>query len=266
MVKKREEHWWSSTLWLYSEDKDTRKPHEERENKELVKAEVSEKMPTTISGFLNHPLFVLKRHLKVNEGIYPKEKKDSVGLFKEELVFPRKLVHVLFTAENWKRKGRQIPHITVPYKTTISKGKKETVKQWFGDWQTVDWSRPKLLEDNVIPTNDFGNIEIFHELMIPEGCVHLRGPIAKKVAKKLDTEFVQACVDFEHSRGRSFPLFDGIIIHEENEEALRLGIEAKLEEMAEEDAKKKQKEVFQRWKKIITGLLLRQRLQNDYGS
>ena len=262
---KRSELFWGECLWLFSPDKEKEQNKaEEKENKHLVSLEANEKIPTSLSGFKNHPLFVLERHLNVNQAIYPKEKEDAVGVFKDELVFPRKLVQTLFSAENWKRKGRMIPSMCAPYKTVHSEGKKKSVKQLFGEWQTVDWERPSLLEDGSIPTNDFGNIEIFHDLMIPLNCVHVPGDEARKAAQTMGIEFAKACVDFEHSRGRSFPLFNGVIVLEEHLPDLLATIKSKLESDREIERARKQTEILQRWKRIITSALLRERLKKDY--
>jgi xeroderma pigmentosum group C-complementing protein len=262
---KRSEVFWQQCLWLFSSDKDIGKSTaEDEENKDLIALEANEKLPTSLSGFKNHPLFALERHLNANQAIYPKEKLHSVGVFKDELVFPRKLVHTLYSAENWKRKGRMIPQLASPYKAVVSKGKKESVKQLYGEWQTVDWERPSLLDDGSIPTNEYGNIEIFHDLMIPLKCAHILGDDACKAAQSLGIEFAKACVDFEHGRGRSFPLFNGIVVHEEDLDSVLTAVKSNLEIGREKERVRKQTEIFQRWKKIIMGALLRERLRKDY--
>jgi xeroderma pigmentosum group C-complementing protein len=79
------EEWWNMTLWFYSSSIRTEK--DKKENDSLQKAVMNEKMPTTISGFVNHPLYVLERHCKKNEIIYPKE--NIVGFCKGEAVYPK---------------------------------------------------------------------------------------------------------------------------------------------------------------------------------
>ena len=51
-------------------------------------------MPTTVSGFKNHPLYVLKRHLLKFEAIYPPEA-PSLGWCRSEPVYARECVHTL---------------------------------------------------------------------------------------------------------------------------------------------------------------------------
>jgi xeroderma pigmentosum group C-complementing protein len=44
----------------------------------------------------------------------------------------------------------------------------------FGEWQT-EWYQPLSVVDGKIPKNSFGNVEIFHERMIPVGTIFLKG-------------------------------------------------------------------------------------------
>ncbi|KAJ3332530.1 hypothetical protein HDU91_003082, partial [Kappamyces sp. JEL0680] len=75
--KRRCNQWWKQTLWLYSSSfPPTRE--QAREDALLAEKQVNDKMPSTIAGFLNHPLFVLERHLKVNELIYPMDKNEAI--------------------------------------------------------------------------------------------------------------------------------------------------------------------------------------------
>jgi hypothetical protein len=62
-------------------------------------------MPTTISGFKDHPLYALERHLKRDEIIHPMK---DIGKFRGEPVFPRANVLPLKSAENWMRSGRKV--------------------------------------------------------------------------------------------------------------------------------------------------------------
>ncbi len=44
----------------------------------------------------------------------------------------------------------------------------------YGEWQTEPFSPVTIQEDGRIPTNSFGNIELFHPRMLPIGAVHLK--------------------------------------------------------------------------------------------
>ncbi|EPQ51119.1 Rad4-domain-containing protein [Gloeophyllum trabeum ATCC 11539] len=73
-----------------------------------------EGMPSSMAGFKGHEVFVLERHLKQTETIYPLE---EIGRFRGEPVYPRSNVVQLKTAENWMRNGRAVKAGEQPLKT-----------------------------------------------------------------------------------------------------------------------------------------------------
>jgi hypothetical protein len=87
-----------------------------------------------------------------------------------------------------------------PYKVTTSKGKLERVKEWYGEWQTSPWRRPIIEADGTIPRNSFGNIEVFHDLMIPIGCVLLNDNRLSMIAKKLGIDVAKVFCIITHER------------------------------------------------------------------
>ena len=86
---------WDNLIWMFSANECNEL--DEKENAEMLAKRANEAMPTTISGFQNHPLFALERHLGVNQAIYPLDKKEIIATFKEYAVYPRKNVHTLYT-------------------------------------------------------------------------------------------------------------------------------------------------------------------------
>ena len=70
-------------------------------------------MPETMSGFKNHPLYALERHLRRDEVVHPLV---ELGKFRGEPVYPRANVLSLKTAENWMRQGRKVREGCQPMK------------------------------------------------------------------------------------------------------------------------------------------------------
>jgi xeroderma pigmentosum group C-complementing protein len=91
------QEWWNMTLWLFSSNTWTEKDRKESES--LQNALVNEKMPSTFSGFVNHPLYALERHCKKNEIIYPKE--NIVGYIKGEAVYLRSQVQSVWNSNDF---------------------------------------------------------------------------------------------------------------------------------------------------------------------
>lgn len=90
-----ESNWWDVTIWLLSKSNFT--IEDDLEDQKLMNQEINQAMPTSFSAFKDQlisnnfsPLYVLERHLKLNEVIYPNDKNESVGIYKNELIFPRK--------------------------------------------------------------------------------------------------------------------------------------------------------------------------------
>ena len=83
-------------------------------------------MPTNVSGFKSHPLFVLKRHLLKFEAIYP-ENAPTLGFIRGEGVYARECVHTLHCRVTWLKEGRTVRIGEEPYKV----GLKDSFKSSF---------------------------------------------------------------------------------------------------------------------------------------
>lgn len=149
-LQESEKGWWDVSLWLFSKSSVT--VEDVLDDKKLLQAESNELMPTSLAGFLNHPLYALERHCKSNEAIYPNSKSDAIGIFKNENVFPRSFCQKLGTIENWKREGRSVVHEQSPIKTRKRRKKAdEPIEQVitddvFGYWQTEEFCRPTMYQ------------------------------------------------------------------------------------------------------------------------
>jgi xeroderma pigmentosum group C-complementing protein len=113
-----------------------------------------------------------------------------------------------------------------------------------------------------IPVNAFKNVEL--ELLNP-GLVHvdIRGIAA--VAKKLGIPYAPCMLGFEGQGGTRVPTVRGIVVHEHNGLLLReAGVEV-VRHAEHTDAEKRRKVVFRRWKKLLNGLLTKDRLELEYG-
>ena len=80
-----DEDWVAAAVSPYVAVSDSR---EEREDREMEKSLSSAPLPTTVSAFKDHPLYVLQRHLLKFEAIYPKDA-PTLGFIKGEGVYAR---------------------------------------------------------------------------------------------------------------------------------------------------------------------------------
>ncbi|KAJ3020227.1 hypothetical protein HKX48_001115 [Thoreauomyces humboldtii] len=276
------EGWWKRTLWYFSKPKSSLKAEDKLEDEHLKQAAINEPMPTTFDGFKNHPLYALERHLTKFEVIHPMGPKHTIGIYKKEDVYPRSLVRTIHTKETWLKQGREVLADAVPIKkvkarvATIARARQVEAERMaggpqeasksatFGEWQTVEFV-PRPLVNGKIPVNTYGNVEIFHDRMIPLGCNHDPRPGLANVAKKLGIEYATAVTGFDFHKGRSHPVIQGIVYKEEDDEVLMDAFREYEIRAAANAAKKRSKRAISAWKKFTTGLVTRDRLRREYG-
>ncbi|KAH9841395.1 Rad4-domain-containing protein [Rhodofomes roseus] len=263
------------------------------EDEELQTNQLTEGMPTSMAGFKDHPLYVLERHLKRDEMIYPLA---ELGKFRGEPVYSRSSVLQLKAAENWMRQGRKVKEGAQPMKwvkqraMTVNKQRaielalsekrdrdlqnarentegfasEDGVMQGLYAEHQTELYRPDPIIDGRVPKNDFGNIDLYVPTMLPAGAVHIPYKGTAKIARQLGFDYAEAVTGFEFKKRRAFPVITGIVVAAENEGTI---LEAYWEAEHEAEQKRRAKredQVIKRWTKLIHGLRIRQRLQEQY--
>ncbi|GAA5881496.1 hypothetical protein JCM3774_000136 [Rhodotorula dairenensis] len=250
------------------------------EEEELWHRQANAPMPTSIGGFKSHPNYVLEQHLHRDEALRPGSK--SLGLFKGEFpIFRRSDVVNVRSTENWYRTGRVVKPAEIPMKfvkqraVTIHRRREEELAKMDGgevdeqplyaEEQTETYVPPPVV-DGRVPKNNFGNIDLFVPSMLPAGAVHLRSKYAAKCAKELGIDFGEAIMGFEFRQRRALPVISGIVVAQEHEETLRAAVATLEQSTYERELAKQQDRVLKRWKKLIQGLRIRQRLLDQFSS
>ena len=96
---------------------------EKKEEDELSRKVNEAPLPSTISGFKDHPLYALKRHLLKFEAIYPANA-PTLGFTKSgEAVFARECVRTLNGRTHWLKEGRTVIVGELPYKVVKARPK-----------------------------------------------------------------------------------------------------------------------------------------------
>lgn len=197
-----DETWFKILLRVYQPSDST------RERTFLDSRIESETMPTTISGLKEHKLYVLERHLKKNEIIWPRDAPVAGHIGKGERVYKRENVRALFRKEHWLKKEGKVPKIgenplkvVKAHAVTINKKRAIEIKRsmytdaasddeeigletgemvgLFAEWQVENYRHAPIV-DGKIPKGAYGNIDLFHPNLLPPGCVHVDLPgIAK---------------------------------------------------------------------------------------
>lgn len=112
-------------------------------------------MPTSLKGFLNHPVYALEKQLKKNEIIHPRGVENSIGRYKNDLVYPRSFVHRVLTSDAWIRKGRSVKDREEPCKVFGKKASGD-VDKLYGEWQTIAFEPQGLVDVSIFITNNLG--------------------------------------------------------------------------------------------------------------
>jgi hypothetical protein len=132
--------------------------------------------------------------------------------FKNELVYYKRHVVELHTAERWLKYRREV--IPDEHPTKIVKGMyndPQRPAELYGSWQTRPYKQT-LTSTGQIPRNKYGNIELFNG-PLPEETQWLNLPKIFTVCKKLNAEYVPAVWGFEKGAGGfSHPLVKGAVV------------------------------------------------------
>ncbi|CAI5710092.1 unnamed protein product [Hyaloperonospora brassicae] len=254
------------------------------EKKALETLKLAEGMPTSVEGFRKHHLYCLERHLSRSECLHPRK---VVGLFNGQAVFLRKHVQPVRSAFKWRRLGRvvkdeerQKPARWQSRDGSLSgcngssddvcgsdrDGTKDTSSlALYGLWQTTEFGPPPVV-DGRVPKTKYGNIEIWSHAHVPRGAVHLQLPRIDALAESLGVDFAPAVVGFEVRKGRTVPKIAGIVVAQSHEAMLLDAHAEKQQQTIEKAIAYNRKLVLRRWAKLTKRLLLRQRLEDDYGA
>ncbi|KAJ1550989.1 hypothetical protein HK405_015416, partial [Cladochytrium tenue] len=239
--------------------------------------------------------FALERHCNTNQVIYPKGREHVVGKFKNEDVYPRSHVRELRSQQAWLYHGRAVVAGSEPAKrvraraATVARRRAIEARrldverglapqapdgvagsegpgseELFGEWQT-EWVTPGEIVNDVIPTNAFGNIELFHPRMLPAGAAHVHGTLAAKVAKQLGMSFAKAVVGFEFNKGMSTPVFEGVVVLADQAELLKEAIDEHGGHLAEKAAQARSQRAVTGWARLVRKMLVKARLVEQYG-
>uniref|UniRef100_A0A6P7FG93 DNA repair protein complementing XP-C cells homolog n=1 Tax=Diabrotica virgifera virgifera TaxID=50390 RepID=A0A6P7FG93_DIAVI len=261
-------NWWESSIRPFKEKSTARSKEEDADlNKQLF----DQPLPKSIAEYKNHPLYALQRHVLKFEAIYPPDQ-VPLGYVRGEAVYPRNCVYICKSRDIWLKDAKVVKPGEKPYKIVKARPKYDKLSnsvvtdqllEIYGPWQTTDYD-PPTAENGVVPRNAFGNVELFKKCMLPKKTVHLQLPGLNKVAKKLNIDCASAIVGFDFHGGWSHPVYDGFVVCEEFTDVLIAAWEQDREEMEKKENEKIEKRVYTNWKRLIKGLLIRERLKARY--
>ena len=217
--------------------------------------------PTSVEGFRKHHIYCLEQFLGKYEMLHPR---IVSGLFKGKPYFLRCAVQTLLTKTSWRKQGRRVLEAELGKPAKVVERKDRADLSVYGEWQTQQHVAA-LLVDGVVPKNEHGNIEIWSSADIPENAQHIRTPRMSRVAKSLGISYAPALIGFEVRRGITHPVIEGIVVAKNSVGLLNEAYAMLQQQKLEKAIVHNRNLVYKRWKRLITGIRLRRRLQHDYG-
>ncbi|XP_076756712.1 DNA repair protein complementing XP-C cells homolog [Xylocopa sonorina] len=264
-----DEKWWVETL-SYWKERDT--IISKAEDEMLLQRELEQPLPKTSGACKGHPLYVIQKHLLKFEALYPPDCAPLGYTSTGDAIYSRHCVHTLCSRETWLKKARVVKPNQEPYKIVKSRPKydklsgakiKDLPLEIFGEWQTKPYEPPEA-KDGIVPRNEYGNVDLFQQSMLPKGTVHINLAGLNRIARKLNIDCAPAVVGFNFGCMGAVPAIEGYVVCSEYEDTLREAWEAEQVEAAKRAKEKREKRVYGNWKRLIQGLFIRERLAARY--
>ena len=264
-----DEKWWSEALAPWKEESTA---ISRAEDEMLLQKELEQPLPKSLAECKGHPLYVVARHLLKFEGLYPPDCVPLGYLKTGDAIYSRHCVHTLCSRETWLKRARVVKPDQEPYKIVKARPKydklsgmkiKDLPLEVFGEWQTKQYEPPEA-KDGIVPRNEYGNVDLFQQCMLPKGTVHVNLPGLYRVARKLNIDCASAVVGFNFGGMGAVPALEGFVVCAEYEDTLREAWEAEQVEAMKRAKEKRDKRVYGNWKRLIHGLIIRERLVAKY--
>lgn len=261
------------------------KEDEELNPKTDVKVKTGPKL-NTLAFYKNHSTCILKRSLKRDETLIPCAKPikhlkagTKAKPIMEEVYSISDVVKVK-SIETYMREGKVVRKGEVPLKEVkaraVTLNKKREHAQYaldndaikmqplFAEYQTEFYIPPPIV-NGIVPKNSFGNIDLYVPHMLPEGGTHLPLKGSARIAKKLGIDFADAICDFEFKNQRAIPITMGIVVATENAQRIEDEWTKYENERIEKQRKRIETENVALWRRLINGILIKERLESSYG-
>jgi xeroderma pigmentosum group C-complementing protein len=267
--------WWKRTMAFF--ERPFPETRDEIEDNELAAREAQEGMPKNVGDFKGHPIFALERHLRRSEVIHPMREagKISAGAGgKAESVYRRRDVHVVRSADQWYRKGRDVKGGEQPLKRAVTRQNDRTTPMdeydvaedgigLYAEFQTDVYVPPPVV-DGRVPRNAYGNLDVYVPSMIPAGAIHVQHPLAARSAKILGVDYVDAVTGFDFKGRQGTAVVNGIVVAAEYREAFVEAIRAMEHEQAQAEQAKRMHLALQMWRRFMTALRIKEKIDKEY--
>jgi xeroderma pigmentosum group C-complementing protein len=267
--------WWKRTMAFF--ERPFPETRDEIEDNELAAREAQEGMPKNVGDFKGHPIFALERHLRRNEVIHPMREAGKVSAGaggKAESVYRRRDVHVVRSADQWYRKGRDVKEGEQPLKRVVTRrnNRATPIDEYdvaedgtglYAEFQTDVYVPPPVV-DGRVPRNAYGNLDVYVPSMIPASAIHVQHPLAARSAKVLGVDYADAVTGFDFKGRQGTAVVNGIVAAAEYREAFVEAIRGMEHEQAQAEQAKRTHLALQMWRRFMTALRIKEKIDKEY--
>lgn len=270
------DRWFQRALNVYR--RKHRMDRDQVEDTELARKEAQEGLPENVQDFKDHPYYALERHMRRNEVIHPKREVGKVSAGRGasskgvEPIYRRCDVHIVKSADKWYRMGREIKPGEQPRKrVTPRRGQDPAPDQSQAETdiagtalytydQTTEYKPPPIVNGR-IPKNVYGNLDVYVPSMVPEGAIHLKHPETQRAARLLGVDYADAVTGFAFKGRHGTAVINGAVVAVEHADAVQQLLIGFEDERAREEETKRSLEALRTWKRFLTGLKIRERIE-----
>jgi xeroderma pigmentosum group C-complementing protein len=269
--------WWRRTMTFFTRAIPLDRDHVE--DAALARKEASEGVPKNVQDFKDHPSYVLERHLKHNEVIYPLNPVGKVNVgtsmnAKMESIYRRKDVHIVRSADKWYRMGQDVKDGEQPLRHAkpkkgrlpsigphmdIDEQQDDVGAGLYAEFQTQVYVPPPVVRGRV-PRNAYGNLDLYVPSMCPPGGTHIRHKLASKAARIIGVDYADAVTGFAFKGRHGTAIVQGVVVAQEYAEALQAAIDGMEYEQEEAANTARTRESLRLWRRFFLGLRIAQRV------
>lgn len=138
----------------------------------------------------------------------------------------------------------------------------EMMDNLYAIWQTKPWRPHRVGPNDAIPVNEYNNIEL---ALINPGLTHMQQPRLSVVAKRLGVPYAPCMCGYEGHGGNQTPTIRGIVVHDHNVELLSEAYMEYQSQLVENEVEAKRQEILKKWRRLVVGILTKDRLDKAYG-
>lgn len=270
--------WWKRSMKFFQ--RSSTLDRDQIEDATLARKVAGEGIPKNVQDFKGHPVYVLERHLKYNEVIYPLDQVGKVNCGnamnpKMEPIYRRLNVHLVRSGDKWYRMGRDVKAGEQPLKhAKPKKGRKPSLgpdmdvdeeddvgAPLYAEFQTELYVPPPVIKGRV-PRNAYGNLDLYVPSMCPPGGTHIRHKLAAKAARAVGVDSADAVTGFSFKGRHGTAIVQGVVVAEEYADAVQAVVDGMEYQQEEAENAARSKESLRLWRRFFFGLRIAQRVNN----